>query len=54
MSRIRVSFDTAQVAATPKHDTGVFHLYVGTTEEAEQRVADLALLGFTATTEEAP
>ena len=44
----RISFATSDVAATPKHDCGVFHMTVSD-EEAVMQVEALTTLGFTPT-----
>lgn len=41
----RISFDTMDVAATPRHDIGVWHLDVPD-EEVAERVDSLVALGF--------
>lgn len=46
----RVSFDTAEKAATPMHDCGVFHMTVSE-DKVLETVENLAKIGFTAKVE---
>lgn len=44
----RVTIDTAEKAATPKHDTGLFHMDV-TEDKVVSTVEAFAMIGFTST-----
>jgi len=45
VARWKISFNTMDVAATPKHDCGVWHLYTDD-ENVKGRTEDLIRLGF--------
>lgn len=46
MGKWKISFNTMDVAATPKHDCGIWHLFA-TDEDVRARTEDLIKLGFT-------
>lgn len=46
MGNWKISFNTMDVAATPKHDCGVWHMYA-TDEDVKEKAESLVRLGFT-------
>lgn len=48
--RYRITIDTAEKAATPMHDCGLFHM-AATDEDVMAKAEAFAMIGFTPTVE---